>query len=130
MELKNGKITIMTNKDGCDIHIDDGDASITMVKIHLTTEQFCQAIGRLAYTTCEKLEVFGLDKIGKKMDNKFLEFPFDKKCKWSERDELAYEEALRFCPEGWYPDKYFGSQNSFFIKDGQEYARVVIRRWV
>ena len=130
MELNDGRITILVDENGCKIEIKDNDANVTMVRVNLTVEQFCQAMGRLGNTKCEKLEVFGLDKIGKKMENKHFEFPFDRKCEWSERGEVAYEEALKVCPEGWYPDKYFGSQNSFFIKDGQEYARVIIRRWV
>lgn len=30
----------------------------------------------------------------------------------------------------WVSDNYFQSQDSFFSKDGKNYARAVIRRWV
>ena len=32
--------------------------------------------------------------------------------------------------DGWIADAYFGSQNSFFKKDGKQYARATIRRWL
>lgn len=46
------------------------------------------------------------------------------------RKEVAIETIKTVCPDGWTPDLYFGSQNSFFRENGKEYARVTIRRWI
>jgi hypothetical protein len=67
VELRDGRITMLANDDGMDIEVHDCDAAITFVRIHLNPVQLAQALSRLEYTRCEKLEVFGLKKIGKVM---------------------------------------------------------------
>ena len=49
---------------------------------------------------------------------------------WHDRTRLAAEAFKPFCPVGWTSDDYFGFQHSFFMKDGEEWARVTVRRWV
>lgn len=39
-------------------------------------------------------------------------------------------EVEQILSEGWTVDKYFGSKDSFFTKDGKLYAQTFIRRWV
>lgn len=129
MKLKDGSITILFDRDrGCEIEVRDNEASIVFAKIKLDTEQVCSALSRLSNTPCE-IEVIGLDKVGLKMENKFFVFEMPE-YNYSNRDEIAKEEIVKVCPEGWIPDKYFGSQDSFFTQDGKKYARCIIRRWV
>ena len=71
-----------------------------------------------------------MKKIGKKHENKYFEFEIAY-SKSKEDLTLACNEALfQQGMHEWEADNYYGSQNSFFSKDGKDYARVVIRRWV
>ena len=125
------QITMLFNEDGLRIEVHDADASITFLEIHLDATQTCQAFSRLSHTKVSACEVRGIEKVGKKMEWDTLEFPFnDHTVSYNERDELAYQEALKACPEGWTPSGHFGSQGSFFDKDGVRHARTTIRRWV
>lgn len=123
------KITFLVNYDqDTTIQLHDPVSSITFAEVHLTNDQLAMALSRLGYTPC-KIELRGLDKVGKKMIVDKLEFEMPLYT-FSTRKEIAYAEADRVCPEGWEADLYFGSQNSFFKKDGKEYARTTIRKWI
>jgi len=113
------------------IRIYDKDAAITFVEIELDPLQLANALGRHAHLDC-KAKILGLDKIGKIHENETLEFPLPGSCyEYGEkRRGKAFAAALEHCPEGWTPHNYFQSQNSFFTKDGQPWARATIRRWV
>ena len=128
MKLKNGRITMLASEDGMKIELHDNDASITFAHIKLTPIQLAQALSRLGYTEC-KIEVHLLDKIGKKMKNKKFTFELPETNTFRNMD-MAKKIAIESCPEGWEPDLHFGSQGSFFTKDGKQYARTTIRRWV
>lgn len=128
MERK-GKISILINREYTEIEIKDDLANVTFVKVRLTPEQFSAALGRLAYVNCE-LDLRGLDKVGKKHECKTFEFEITY-SKTKEDLALACNEAL--FAQGmyeWVSDNYFRSQNSFFKKDGKDWARCTIRRWV
>jgi len=127
MKLNDGRITMLASENGMIIELRDNDASVVFAKVEMNTKQLAQALSRLGYTTC-KIEVQGLDKLGKKMeiDKLVFEIPDD----WYNEKELAMTLVKEKCPEGWTPDLYFNSQNSFFIKDGVRFARTTIRRWV
>lgn len=129
MEIENGRITMLLNDDGLSIELIDDNASITFARVKLNRGQTCQALSRLAYTHCTKMEVRGLDRVGKKMEHKTLEFVMPD-CSWADKRQIAELEAKKQCPKGWVCSDYFGSQNSFFRKDSVEYARTTIRRWV
>lgn len=131
MELNNASITILISQDKTTIEIRDNDASVTFVKATLTPEQLSSALSRLSQTNC-KAEIFAFDKVGKKHETEYFEFDI---TGYNKADEdklwLAANEALKKQNmSDWKPDKYFGSQNSFFSSDGKDYARVVIRRWI
>ena len=128
MKLKNGRITMLASEDGMKIELHDNDASITFAHIKLTPIQLAQALGRLGYTECE-IEVRLLDKIGKKMEHKGFTFELPETDTFRNKD-LAKKIGAESCPEGWESDLHFGSQGSFFTKDGKQYARTTIRRWV
>lgn len=124
-----GAITFLFNADGATLEIKDRASSITFVEVKLTTKQVCQMLSRLAHTDCEEVLVHNLDIIGKKMESKPFEFEIPE-CDWSEKKQCAIETLKVVCPEGWYADTHFMSRDSFFSKDGKEYARTFIRRWV
>jgi hypothetical protein len=124
------KITMLFRHDGMDIEIHDDDADVTFCKIHLTQEQTCQALSRLSHTTIDLCEVHALDVVGKKREYDTLEFLFEDHGFYNGRGKRAYEEAQKVCPAGWEASGYFGSQGSFFQKDGKQYASCTIYRWV
>ena len=63
-----------------------------------------------------------------------IEFIIPNNISYQERNKIAYKKAkeycLSHCDTGWIPDNYFNSKNSFFTKNGQDYARCTIRRWI
>lgn len=114
MELK-GKISILINREYTDIEIEDDLTNVTFVKIRLTPEQLSAALSRLACVDC-KLDVRGLDKVGKKHECKTFEFEITY-SKTKEDLVLACNEAL--FAQGiheWVSDNYFQSRSSFFLK--------------
>ena len=128
MELKQGKITFLFDHDGASLEIEDDKACIKFVKVRLNNKQVCQMLSRLASIHCEKVEVFNLEKVGKKHINKTFEFELPT-CDWHDRKEIALQQIKYVCPKGWKSDNYFNSQDSFFTKDDKLYARVTIRQW-
>jgi len=128
-KLNNPRISILVDGDMAAIEVVDRDAAVTFLDIEMTTKDFCAALGRLAEVPCVA-EVCGLDLVGMQHECKRFEFEFKDKGDWKTRDKRAHAAAIKVCPEGWVPDAYFGSQGSFFTKDGKEYAATIIRRWV
>jgi hypothetical protein len=128
MELK-GKISILINREYTDIEIEDDLANVTFLKVRLTPEQLSMVLSRLACVDC-KLDVHGLEKVGKRHECKTFEFEIT--YSKSKQDlVLACNEALFLQGmHGWVSDNHFNSQNSFFKKDGRDWARCTIRRWV
>ena len=123
-----GKISILTDKRGTTIQIMDEASRIRFVEVYLTPEQFCAALGRLADVPCESIKVKGLSKIGRKLETKHIEFIMPDSKAYDKK--LAESIASTLLCEGWEIYDSFSSQGSFFIKDGQHYARCCIRRWV
>lgn len=68
MEIK-GKITFLVDKNKTTIQLHDDGASITFCEIELTNDQLASALSRMGYTECKSVNVFGLDKLGKKHEN-------------------------------------------------------------
>ena len=132
MKIEDGRITILVSGERITIELKDSESSTTFCKIELTAEQFATALGRLSYTRCESMELFGLEKLGKKLENKYFEFEVLDDTSGSTQPYLN-QECLRALKkagmEEWVSDNYYTSQNSFFNKDGKKYARVTIRRW-
>ena len=133
-----GGISISYHQDNHDdtsvitLRIEDKEANAVIAEIELSAEEFCKcALGHLHSLECD-VDVFDIDKIGKKHYNQTLEFPIPKEAsRYKERDsQMLKDLADEHCPIGWTPDYYFNSQNSFFNKDGQDFARCTIRTWV
>ena len=109
MELKDGRITMLASDEGVTIELHDNEASITFVKVTLNPVQFCQAVSRLGYTKCDKMEVSALNKIGKKHENKTLKFEIseDLRLGYQKDNSKLNNLAKTACPEGWTPDLSF-----------------------
>jgi len=123
----NATITLLFNSEGLHIELHDEASCITFLDVRMSQEQTLQAMSRLSHTHCD-CEVFQLDLVGKQRYDNILEFPMPKHD-YKNRDKIATEAAHKACPQGWVSSDYFGSQNSFFYKDNQEYARCSIHQW-
>ena len=113
-----------------EISITDEIANINFVTVSMSFENFMKCLTGLSDIKGAG-KVSGLDKVGKIHECELFEFPLAVFAggSSSSRLDIAIETAERLCPNGWQPDLYFGSQNSFFEKDGVSYARCTIRRW-
>ncbi len=129
MKINDPRISFLINPEGTTIEITDNDAAVCFLRLRLTPEQLSSALSRLASTECESGEVFSLDKLGKQMEHKMLEFPMPESAGFGDK-EAAKIAALKHCPDGWESDQYFGSQGSFFNKKDRQWAQTRIRRWV
>jgi hypothetical protein len=132
MKIK-GAISILGNTDEVEIEIYDPQSRCVFVSLVLTPSEFCQAaFGRLVRIPCTIL-VDNLEKVGKELNLDKIRFELPKDYLYANKSDLkekAEELAVKNCPEGWTPDLYFGSQNSFFEKDGKLWAQTTIRTWV
>jgi len=124
-----GSISILINREYTTIEIEDENANTRFVKVTLTAEQLSAALSRQMSVECE-LEVKGLNRVGKKHENKAFEFEIPKELRSSDNKKELNNLAQSQLTDGWIADTYFGSQNSFFTKDDKQYARVIIRRWI
>lgn len=52
------------------------------------------------------------------------------KNNYNNRKEAAQKKAQKKAPKGWLASTYFGSQDSFFVEDGKDYASTTMSRWV
>lgn len=130
MQTLAGQITFLVGQDSTNITIQDKLSGQIICEVELTPNQLSSALSRLAHTPCT-LKVYdkGFDRIGKRMETDTLEFAIPDGLTRRDADSLA-RLAVESAPEGWSPDRYFGSQGSVFNKDGKSFARCVIRRWV
>lgn len=115
-----------------DIEIEDRTSNQKFVTIRMNAEQFVlAALRHVGNCEVESCEVFSLERVGKKLELGKLEFVMPE-CDYRKRNEIACKLAMKECPEGWTPDLYFGSKDSFFNPGPgmAEMARTTIRRWV
>lgn len=130
-----GKITLLFADNGLDIEITDELSGNCFAAIHLSKDQTCKALSRLANTPCT-LEVYNLDIVGKKME--MLPLTFDVTSLY--KDNLTHDqfieavinEATKCCPIGWTPDNYYNSlQESFTCDTHRNWtAHTTIRCWI
>lgn len=134
MELNDARITFLINRDGAEIVLRDADSNINFARVKLTTDQLAAALSRLGDVEC-KCSVYQLDKLGKRHENKDFEFEipdfgYGRRDNTDKVHQLAIDALAKEGMSDWTPDKYYGSQNSFFTKDNKRFARAIIRRWV
>jgi hypothetical protein len=128
-----GRISILWNSQDKDIkiEIEDTKANSLIATVKLDAVAFCMAtLGNLASMKCT-IGVGELEKVGKKMLIDKLVFEVPENLFFSaDSKDVAAKLAVKECPDGWEPQLYFNSQNSFFTKDGKAFAQCTIRKWV
>lgn len=129
MKLKEAAITILINEEKTTIELTDKSSGIKFATVTLTPEQLSGALGRIAFTECE-CTVQGLENLNKKLvtGTHIFELPKGVSAISSNSDKI-YEIGKKTCPEGWVLNTYFGSQGSFFQKDGKQYVRGSIKTY-
>lgn len=133
MKLENASITLLINQDRTTIEIRDNDAATTFIRVGLTPQQLSEALSRVSHTECS-VDIYGIDKVGKTHECNRFNFEITEKLR-HDRDKtdelyiLAKEELAKAGMHDWTPDKYFGSQDSFFSRGGKYFASVIIRKW-
>jgi hypothetical protein len=135
IKLTDPRITIFASEEGVKIEVHDNTALIQFLEITMSPEKFLAALGRQGHVKCESATIMGLDRIGKKHENKTVEIPLPDEIKVpdKQRKEKAFKAAKAYVAEyfpGWIPDNHFSSQGSFFKKGEEWWARVTIRRWI
>ena len=138
MKLHNASIDILVSCDTTTINIRDNDARILFASVKISPEQLSQAFSRQAFTKVLSCDIMNIDKIGKKHECKEFIFKVPKEYCPTYKDaniekikSLICFDALKKQGLGdWEPDISFSSRDSFFKKDGVDYARTTIRRWV
>ncbi len=110
------------------IAVRDTDAAVRFLKLEINYDDFTKCLTGLSEVPCD-VEYGDLDKVGKKREMKSLEFMLPAP-KYKMKKDVVEELAKAAAPEGWTPSLYFGSQDSFFKRDGEDYATTTISRWV
>lgn len=123
----NTKIDILFNNNGLTINIYDVASGLPIAEIELDSTQTLEALSRQSHTYCN-MKTYNLDKIGKKLNIAYLY------CKLPTnvfRDvEMAVQEVVNNCPEGWEPDLFFNSQDSFMNDSkGNRWCVSIIRKY-
>ncbi len=127
----NARITLLINPEGTRIELHDEESGLLFAKLMLTPEQLVEAMsrtGRVQVQECKIADPESLMRLGREEERKVIEFEMPD-CSFRERKQIAYEEAMDHCPEGWTADKHYGNQDSFFHRNNIEWARGTIRRW-
>lgn len=136
VNLKDARATIHYFRDRelpiLEIELAERVTTQAIAKIKFTPEQWFNLISGLGYTKClAKVDLDAVSRIGKKMQMAPLTFEMPDDGWLAEyRKKIARKLAKEKCPDGWEPDLHFGSQGSFFNKEGKSWARTTIRRWV
>lgn len=135
MKIK-GNISILIGREVTRIEIKDSDAATHFLEIQLNPDQLARILSRESRVECE-MDVRGLDRIGKKHENESFVFEIPEEINAISRhhnrdlyNKNLKDHAQTLLSDGWIADGYFGSQGSFFEKDGKKWARTTIRRWI
>lgn len=120
-----GQFTLLISEDGAKIEFRDPVAATTFLRAEIAQEDFMKALGRLSNVPCQ-LTISGINRVGTKHECR----PFEFEIPAGRKKDDAFAVALELCPNGWQPDNYFGSKDSFFLKDGIQFAKCTIRRWI
>ena len=110
------------------ISIVDKKANIEFAEIELSLSNFTEALTGMGHTDC-LFTVRGLANVGKVIQRKVIQYELPD-CDYSNRKEIATKIGKNLMDDDWELDVYFGSQDSFFAKDGKQYANTSMFRWV
>ena len=111
------------------IKVKDSTAGVNFLDIEIPLDNFAECLTGLAAVDCS-IEVRGLENVGKTIKRENLVFEMPASIKYSERKSAAFDLAKLAAPAGWVVRDYFDSQDSFFTKDGKDYAQTQMMRWV
>jgi hypothetical protein len=110
------------------IQVKDVNARVRFLEVEINYAEFTACLTGLSETKCD-LVVRGLHNVGKTKETDRIMFEMPKH-NYNNTRETAILEAQKNTPEGWECDTYFGSQDSFYQKDGKSWATTQIFRWV
>lgn len=128
--IRISRVTSNMDDDYISIEIRDGPSRQTAFRGRMSLRDFALLVTGRGDMPAEA-EWFGLDRVGKRLEIRHIEFPIPTNAGYGERRKrIAISEAARHTPDGWSADTYFGAQDSFFCKNGEDWARTTIRRWV
>jgi hypothetical protein len=129
----NGKLTLLFNSDGLYLEIDDDDSGIRIITARLNKNQTCDVLARVGYTKMESVEFTdNSSNIGKKLELNTIVVPLGvgRYTINKEETKVIAEKYIKENYGEWVLWDTFSSQGSYFSKDGIDYARASIRRWV
>ena len=113
------------------ISIEDSEASVEFLRCRVPLADFARALTGLSSVPMT-FDVSGLENVGKTQEIKTIEFEIPD-SEYKDRAKVAAKIGEELCRSeglGFICDSYFGSQRSFFSKDGKKFARCFARRWV
>ena len=111
------------------ITVTDEDARVEFLQLRMTLDAFARCVTGQSMIECN-LKVRGLKNVGKVYEQRPLEFQLKQRNYGNNRKSNAIKKADHLTPDGWTASHYFGSQNSFFTKNGENWARTYMYRWV
>lgn len=111
-----------------EISVYDDEACIEFLEIGISLGNFAECLTGLSRVECE-MEFRGLQNVGKMRETRPLEFEIHGPRYQINKADVI-DEAKKYTPDGWTASEYYGSQGSFFSRDGKHYARTKISRWV
>jgi hypothetical protein len=134
MNISISRVHCSDGDDYIKVSLEDEKSGITFAVANVPMKGFAECLTGLSYVDCEG-EVMGLDNVGKTMESDKIEFEIYCSGYGDERKDAAKKEVEKYLKkhlkgEGWESSNYFGSQDSFFNKDGKQYAQTTIRRYV
>ncbi len=139
MQLKNATISILPQSDGTvRFELEDQTSNTTFLRFEMDAKDFVAALSRLSNCPIKEANVYELEKLNKQHECQKFEFTIPSDLGDERPTDRELEKACEFAIQcsvdkigcGWVADKYYGSQDSFFTKNGVKCARVTIRRWV
>jgi hypothetical protein len=130
IKLENPKISMLVNFDGTTIELFDSKSAKTFARVKLTNDQLASMLSRLHRTECQ-IEVGNLELIDKQMEHQKFEFEINEQMRTSKGalHQHCLKALINRNMSDWLPENTYGSQDSFFSKEGKYFARTVIRRW-
>lgn len=116
MKKLKGQITITrpmgNNYNHVRIMIKDENSRAQFIEVEIKLDDFTRALTGQGAIPME-FTPRGLHVVGKIKEVQKLDFPLPPDTDYTKYKEVAKESAYRQCYEGFTPDLYFGSQNSF-----------------
>jgi hypothetical protein len=133
-KLKDVRITILIQDKDIEFKFYDYLSCKTFFIFSLNFSNFIKALGRLAYVKCKSASVLNLAYLNKKMIHKPFSLRISKSLysnSYSKRKEIE-DLIKKKCPEGWIPDLYLNSQDSFKIDhtNNQYFVNTIIRKYI